>query len=341
MLAFERLDLETFPWGEVHAALPGRTLFQSPGWIEFLQATQKGEPVLAALRNGSSTVGYFTGMVVRKFGLKILGSPFPGWSTSYMGMNLQPEVHKPSALDALKRLAFTDLGCAHLEFMDRKFSEQEIDDCGLDWTPLNGFEVDLTPDEDAIFENFRPPCRQAIRKAIRSGLVVEDTDGPSFAEEYYSQLVDVFAKQHLVPTYGIDRVQQLIHHILPTGDLLLLRVRDAAGRCIATGIFLLISPTTMYFWGGASWRGDQLLRPNDLLMWTAMKIGKTRGMKVMDLGGAGDYKKKFGGRPISVPWARVSSKIFIPALRSTAQTWFRLRQRLQSRLSIELPPAGM
>jgi hypothetical protein len=141
----------------------------------------------------------------------------------------------------------------------------------------------------------------------------------------------VFAKQGLVPTYNIERVRELIRRVQRTGKLLLLRARNSEGRCIATGIFLGISPGTIYFWGGASWRFYQNLRPNDLLMWTAMRMGKARGIQILDLGGAGDYKKKFGGNPISVPWVRVSSHPAIPLLRDTARTLFKIRQRFRGR----------
>lgn len=331
MLSLEALKLNSFPWEKTHSGLDDRTIYQSLVWLNFLKSTQNGEPVLAALRNGSDTVGYFTGMVVRRLGLRILGSPFPGWSTSYMGLNLEPGISKRAALDAVKRFAFGELHCSHLEFMDRKFSADEIADCGLRSTPLNGYEVHLTPAEGDIFEGFRPSCRQAIRKAIRSGVTVEEAHDAAFADDYYAQLQEVFARQHLVPTYDHARVQELIRLIQPTGNLLLLRAKDREGRVIATGIFLLISPTTIYFWGGASWWAYQNLRPNDLLMWSAMRIGKARGMNIMDLGGAGDYKKKFGGNPISVPWARISSKPFIGLLRETAKTFFSLRQRISYR----------
>ncbi len=329
MLTLERVNLTAFPWEETHTTLADRTIFQSPAWMDFLKATQKGEPVVAALHDGAATVGYFTGMIVRKLRLKILGSPFPGWSTSYMGLNLQPAVCKRAALNAVREFAFKDLRCSHLEFLDRKFSAKDINGRGLTWTPLNGFEIDLSVKEDDIFEHFQPPCRQAIRRAIRWGVTVEEAQDSGFADDYYAQLTDVFAKQGLVPTYGIERVQELIRHIQRTGKLLLLRARNSEGRCIATGIFLSINPTTMYFWGGASWRSHQNLRPNDLLMWTAMRTGKARGIRVLDLGGAGDYKKKFGGSPISVPWVRVSSHPLIPLLRDSARKLFKIRQRFQ------------
>jgi hypothetical protein len=340
MLVLERVNVSTFPWAQTHAVLGDRTIFQSPAWLNFLTATQNGEPVLAALRNGQETAGYFTGMVVRKFGLRILGSPFPGWSTSYMGFNLQPGVSKSAALDALKLFAFRDLRCAHLEFMDRKFTAEEISECGLQWVPLNGFEIDLKREEDEIFGSFQPPCRRAIRKSVRLGVTVEETQDAGFVEEYYAQLEDVFAKQGLVPTYDIKRVQELVRRIGPSGSLLLLRARDGEGRCIATAIFIMISPTTMYFWGGASWRSSQTLRPNDLLMWSAMRIGRSRGVQIMDLGGAGDYKKKFGGRPISVPWVRVSAQPLLPLLRTAAKTLFTLKQQLQGRTRWRTGGAG-
>lgn len=329
MLCFERVDPSAFPWEEIHASFADRTIFQAPAWMEFLKATQKGEPVGAALRDGNETVGYFTGMIVRRFGFKILGSPFPGWSTSYMGLNLRPGVDKCSALNALKKFAFRNLECAHLEFLDRKFASSELDKQALRWTPLDGFEVDLRRSEEEIFASFIPPCRQAIRRAIRLGVTVEETHDPGFVDDYHPQLVEVFGRQGLRPTYGADRVRELVRCIQPTGKLLLLRARDHVGRCIATGVFIVISPTTMYFWGGASWREYQNLRPNDLLMWRAMQAARDRGVTALDLGGAGDYKKKFGGCPISVPWIRVSSQPLVPVLRDLAKALYKLQQRLR------------
>ena len=72
---------------------PDANVFQTPEWVSFVAETQKAEPVLAVLKEGNETLGYFTGLIIRKFGLKILGSPFRGWSTPYMGFNLQPSVH--------------------------------------------------------------------------------------------------------------------------------------------------------------------------------------------------------------------------------------------------------
>jgi len=66
-------------------------------------------------------------MIVTKFGMRILGSPLPGWTTSYMGVVLQPEVSRVEALAALKRFAFEDLKCVHMEIMDRRIESRGVD----------------------------------------------------------------------------------------------------------------------------------------------------------------------------------------------------------------------
>ena len=56
-----------------------------------------------------------------------------------------------------------------------------------------------------------------------------------------------------------------------------------------------------YFWGGASWREHQILQPNEAIFWHAMRYWKERGVMTFDMGGGGDYKRKYGGAELVVP----------------------------------------
>ena len=331
MLYFERVDLQTTNWGEELERFPDHTVFQTPVWLAFLTSTQKGEPVVAALKYCGRTVGYFTGLIVRKYGFKILGSPFVGWTTAYMGFNLRDGISRRDALQALIKFAFRELNCLHLELMDRRLRLEDIDGINGECRLFSGFEVDLTQSQETLLKNMGDNCRWCIRRAKKCGVVIEEAHDVQFADDYYHQLQDVFGKQQLVPTYGIERVRALIHHLHPTGMLLLLRARDAEGHCIATGIFP-IKNDRMYFWGGPSWRQYQHLRPNEPLMWYAMQYGKAHDARVLDLGGAGDYKKKYGGSPVAVPWLRVSRFRAVPSLRDAAAELFRTKQHLQGKL---------
>ena len=183
-------------------------------------------------------------------------------------------------------------------------------------------------DENDLLKGMRSECRTCIRKAGRLGVTVQEAEDEGFIDDYYSQLIDVFAKQRLVPTYDRQRVSSLIHYLLPTGNVLLLRALDADGRCIATMISVGMH-NRAEVWGSASWRAHQHLRPNEVLFWHTMRYWKSRSVQVLDFGGAGDYKRKYGGYEISVPWMRISRHPVLPLLRNCAALMFSARQRWQ------------
>ncbi len=328
---FEPLDVQAKECTRLFDIERRMTIYQTPAWLEFLSRTQNGDPVFAALKEGSRTIGHFVGMIVRRWGFRILGSPFPGWSTAYMGLALDSEVSRGRAVQALIELAFQTLDCSHLEVMDRNLTVDDLNGLDVQYRLYRGFQVDLTRDEDDLIADMTSACRRCIRKADKSGVVIEVAGDPAFANEYFAQLQDVFAKQGLVPTYGVERVRLLIEEVYPTGHLLLLRALDPQGKCIATGIFPHANGV-MYFWGGASWRASQHLRPNEALQWAAMRIAKRMGMRTFDMGGGGEYKRKYGGAEIEVPWFRKSKYPLIARLRNVARNASAIHQWVSGHL---------
>jgi hypothetical protein len=98
------LRLERVAFGRGDSPTGARSnIFTSPEWVEFVAATQKAEPVVARVLRGEEQVGWFTGLVVRRFGIRILGSPFAGWMTGPMGFDLDPGVSRREAAQALIR----------------------------------------------------------------------------------------------------------------------------------------------------------------------------------------------------------------------------------------------
>ena len=294
MARFERVKWNPTEWDQVLGDFPDRIVFQTSAWLGFVGETQDGEIVVAALREGSQTLGYFSGVMIRRFGCKILGSPFRGWSTPYLGFNLRPGVRRQAAASALPEFAFRQLGCVHFEITDSHTTELDLAGLGVVANQHATIEVDLTQSEEALFRNMTSACRRNIRHAERAGVRVEEASDEGFAEEYVSQYKDVLAKQGLVPHFGAERIRAMIRHVHPTGMLLLLRARNPEGECIATGIYPAANRTAFYN-NGASWRQYQGLRPNELLHWHAMRHWKRRGMESYNMEGTMDFKLKFGG----------------------------------------------
>jgi hypothetical protein len=292
VLEFHRLSPAQVDW-ELLDSYGDRVVMQRRGWLEFVRAVTGGEIVIAQIEQDGHTAGHFTGILFRRCGVPILGSPFRGWNTAYMGFNLHPDVSRVEALMGLEEFAFRQLGCLHYEVIDRHLSPEETAHLGLAFRVVQNYQTDLTRSEDGLFADMTSACRRAIRKAEKSGITIEHAESEGFAEEYYGHLLDVFAKQDMKPTYPLDRVKKLIEHVHPSGDLLLARVRDPEGRSIATGIYAGFKRFGL-FWGNGSLRPYQSLRPNEALHWHSMRHFKRLGLPLYDWGGRATYKTKYG-----------------------------------------------
>jgi hypothetical protein len=303
-MQFHRLAPEEIVW-EAMDAFEDRVFSQRRHWLQFVTSFVKGEIVVAELRDLGRTLGYFTGIRSRLLGVPILGSPYRGWLTAHMGFNLAPDVPRGDALGALGDFAFKQLGCLQLEVGDQGFRMSDKEGLGFQSRNRPTYVSDLTLSEDELLGRMSRSCRWNIRKAEKNGLRAEVADPDGFAEEFYTHLCEVFAKQELAPPYGVERVRALIEHVHPSGDLLLVRVRHPNGTSIATGIFPGFGKTS-FFWAAGSLRAYQVLRSNELLHWFAMRYWKARGVEAHDWAGCNKYKERYGATIQVAPILRKS-----------------------------------
>ena len=329
-MILERLDLDRVDW-EALDRFDDRLVYQTREWLDFILETQGGEPVIAAVADGGATVGFFTGVIVRRYGISLLGSPLPGWTTGFMGFNLEPGVSRAHAAAALPEFAWRELGCHHLELHDRFLDADAAAGLGYESAPWRGLELDLRPAEDEIWGGLKGSVRTAVRKAEKLGVTIEEARDLGFADDLHAQIVDVFAKLELAPPWGPERIRDLIRTVEPSGRLLMLRARSPDGECVATALFPA-SGRYMHFLSSASWRQHQNLAPNEALMWYAIRYWKRRGVEVCDLGGHLDYKLKWRPREVSPPRLRRSRYRALSAARAGAAMAFDTQQRLRGRL---------
>jgi hypothetical protein len=330
------IDLKNVDWSALDS-FADRTVFQTREWLNFVAEAQGATPLVAELRRDGKLVGYFSGLTVSKFGVKILGSSFPGWTTPYIGFNLEPGISRAEALAAVEHMAWSTLKCLHMEVSDPGFTDDDGKELGFNLQFYISYRTDLTKSEDELFAAMDSACRRCVRKAEKSGVVIEEAHDADFAAEYYEQLKEVFAKQSLVPTYDLHRVQALVKRLEPTGRVLLLRARDPEGKCIATGIFPGFNKIAE-FWGNASHQAGQILRPNEAIHWYVMRYWKQRGVQIYDWGGEGSYKEKYGCQVHRVPWFTKSRYEFISRLRGEAKKAFAVKQRVLGKLKTRRKP---
>ena len=97
MLQFHRVPFDQVDW-DLLDSYADRVVMQRRGWLEFVQAITGGEIVIAQIEKDGQTAGFYSGILFRRCGVPILGSPFRGWTTAYMGFNLHPDVSRSDAV---------------------------------------------------------------------------------------------------------------------------------------------------------------------------------------------------------------------------------------------------
>ncbi|HWS39190.1 MAG TPA: hypothetical protein VN408_41410 [Actinoplanes sp.] len=163
MLRLHRVEPDTAHWERQPL------IFHTREWLNFITECRRAEPLHAAVTDAGQVVGHFTGLLSRRFGVHILGSPMAGWTTSYLGFTLDPGTDRRAALQVLIRFAFHEAGAAHLEIRDRGLTVADLQGLGLrsglrrDDAPTA--VIDLNPSGDALFGAMASACRRNIRKA--------------------------------------------------------------------------------------------------------------------------------------------------------------------------------
>ncbi len=337
------MPLAAGAWDRALSRSAEAEVYHSSAWLGFLAATQGVEPIVATVLRGDRPAGLFAGGIVRRGGLRILGSPARGWSTPFQGFALEPGLDRVAALEALWRFALDDLGCVHVELADRWLTTEDARAAG--WQTESGlsFVAELGGTEDEVFARLRRTTRQEIRKAIRAGVTVEPATDLLFADEYYNFLRLVYAHDGLAPAYTVTRVRELMRNLGPTGHLLALRVKAPDGDTIATSLSVGFGQTAAA-WGVAFDRRDTRFHPMELLWWENLRHWHARGAVRFDLVGQGEYKAKYGGEATRTCHAHRSKHRILAIGRAAIPRIVYARQRRAGRRARVIfgmdPPGG-
>jgi hypothetical protein len=338
-LTISRLPGRPADWDAAIRNHDGKTLFHESCWLDYLATIRPDARFeYLSLRDDRGHVGYLCAATIRRFLIRIWGSPLPGTGTYSMGPILDRPVDGDELVTALIGYCRAN-GVAHIELSNNSLAPEVM--------RRHGMQVDkgvtrlcpLPANEDAAWASLRSTCRNRIRKAAGNGLVAEYTDDPQIVELFYEQYREVWGKQGLRIPFSIDRPRALYEHLMPAGRLLPVWVKYQ-DRVIATGLFPH-DERCVYFWGGASWLEHQPLYPNELLHWTLIRLAIQRGVPLYNMyGGKSQFKDKFGGEEVA---NYRFSQSFLPLLtraRNLYRTYHKSRQRPKRHGSERVAPRG-
>lgn len=309
-------------------------LAQTRGWIESLRDAGLGEPLFLRLEDADGLVACLPGLLVRKAGWRLFGSPLPGWQTWRMGpaydaTNADAASVIPQFITHLARR-----GISHFELMHTELDAPTMTRCGFRGECVVTMRAPLTPgDPDRTFAQLEPSARRNVRRAERLGLEVRFGVDDGFVSAHFRQLEAVYRRGGYRIPFSEARLRAGIEAMRAAGSLEAVSVfLPSSDVRIATGTFMREGRELM-LWMWAHAEQHRWYRGTELMTWRVMERAMAAGCDTFDLMGRGDFKRKFGAVPDSSKrrWIR-SDHALLTAARPVAKALHRTQQVVRGRL---------
>jgi lipid II:glycine glycyltransferase (peptidoglycan interpeptide bridge formation enzyme) len=194
------------------------------------------------------------------------------------------------------------------------------------------FWIDLTVSEEELLASFHPKTRYNIRVAQKNGVSVVEDNGKEAFEKYLDLTRETVSRQGFYA--HTERYHRLMWETLnPAGIAKLLTARYK-GEIIACWI-VFVWKNFLYYPYGASTEKYKNVMANNLMMWEAIRFGKSLGLTTFDLWGREEgkgftrFKEGFSPKVVEFlgTWDLVTSPFYRLYIFSEYIRWIILRAK--------------
>lgn len=289
--------LEREEWQNFLKKIPQGSLFHRWEWQDVIETGFGLRVNRLGLIDEEGILRGLLPLVERKMSLlKLAGSPLSGAATPHSGP--WGEVSLSEVLAALEEYAAEK----HLDYLELSLpevrDEEVLVENGYTVEKLTTLDLPIPADEEALWAGLEVRCRNAVRKAGKSGVeVAEPQTLEEWLEPYYELSCGVYRRQDKEPPFSKEYFTALWQNLYPCGDLVVLLARYE-GKMIAGGIFPR-DRKVGYYLDGVSDREYNKVVPNNLVQWEYLKRAQAMGIQLYDMVGANlpniaKFKKSFG-----------------------------------------------
>ncbi len=149
--------------------------------------------------------------------------------------------------------------------------------------PKYSFQLDLTKSEEELLAGMKEKTRYNVRLAQKSGVSVSENDSPeAFAK--YLELTEATTRRQKFFAHS-QQYHKLMWETLHPGGLARLFTASYQGKILVTWILFLFNDVLYYPYGASTEEHREVMASN-LMMWEAIRWGKSHGAKLFDLWGA-------------------------------------------------------
>jgi hypothetical protein len=303
---FQIIDPTEWPnWDSLLLNSGDHSFFHSSSWARVLKESYRYKPAYFALTDKDQLAFLMPCMEVASIltGKRGVSLPFTDQCPTYA---LNPEIIPDAVHAAIRYGKLADW--KYIEWRDsQSFSEDD--------SPFESFythEVNLSGPEAELFASFEESNRRSIRKAIKQGVAITISRSSCSMESFY-RLNCLTRKRHGLPPQPLSFFKNIYEHII-SKDLGITITAAHNSTVIASAVFFHFG-TRAIFKYGASDMAHQNLRPNNLIMWEALKSYRSRGFENVNLGrtepenhGLLRYKRQWGATESQLRYYRYDLK---------------------------------
>ncbi|MGA2863548.1 MAG: GNAT family N-acetyltransferase [Verrucomicrobiota bacterium] len=288
------LDPLQYPgWDSVVAAHPGGSFFHLAAWARVLQDTYGHRPFYLCRFADGQLEELLPLMEVASpwTGRRGVSLPFTDFCPPLGTRDHPPRMLYESALECGRQRRWRYLECRSSSYGWLKAPPS---------LAFYGHRIDLERGPEALFQGCDAAARRGVRKAEAAGLKVEFTNRPESVRTFYA-LHCRTRQRHGVPPQPFRFFENIARHVLGQGLGVVETVR-LQDRPVAAAVFFHSGRQALYKFGASDYE-FQVARPNNLLMWEAIKRYAADGFATLHLGrtsladaGLRRFKLGFGAR---------------------------------------------
>jgi hypothetical protein len=171
-----------------------------------------------------------------------------------------------------------------------------------------GHSIALDRGRQTLFNGFKSATQRNVRRAEASGLQIAFDNSQESMRDFY-WLHNLTRRRHGVPPQGFKFFEYIRRHVLEPGHGFIVTVRT--GKLpVAAAVYFCHGRQAIFKFGASNY-AFQHLRPNNLVMWEAIKRLAADGFTSLHLGrtslsneGLRRYKLGFGAREEKIEYCR-------------------------------------
>jgi hypothetical protein len=291
-------------WDELVRTLPGCSFFHTVAWSKVLSESYNYTPTFfVSDKDNNPAVIPMMDVKSAVTGRRGVSLPFTDYCEPIIAVSIKFQDVLDQIIQYGKRVNW--------KFIEFRGGEKFLPEA-LSSSRFLGHRLDISREDNEIYGAFKDTFKRNIKKARANGVIVQFLDTEEAVREFY-RLNCITRKRHGLPPQPYRFFRKVHEHIISKG-LGIVALASHGNRFIAGAVFFHFGEKTLYKYGASDIK-YQNLRPNNLVMWEAVRWHRENGFKSLSLGrteienqGLRQFKLALGAEEYPVKYYRYDLK---------------------------------